>query len=698
MRHLDAMVQSNGRSRPPITAPRRTRRPFGTTLVEVLVVIVVFLVGILAVIQIFPKGFQLLLLTRNKSIAQSLARETVEMLAARADELPEQIVSAHYDQNGNLYIDSNRDPNDLGPMGSTLASDGTLSDANANVLGNWQLFTGSNTTRRVIGEGHRVPAPGSVSANGNNAFFGGLMVLQFGPISYQPATGTTVSNFAVYGNDLQQVIGAPSAQDLRSDYQYFVTNPFDNTISLLLPSGPYARAYRVSFSAYIATNSGSLVKQDYTEVPLVSVGAQTIGANGQYPLFQAQIDNGIVNDPNHLIKSIDLNTLRVQRSFKMIPKTQGFDPNEPYEYKLLNENLGVLLFNPVGHEVFISRNGHDREPLEAKVNYDVYDWRVLHDDFRIDTGILPGVSGNPLSPQLLTCEHKLPINSLKVAGIAGPDGQSLTPILPLETARADGTTDTSAANAAGSDNFVLMDMATGGVFYELNPNFPTQRLINIDKSTGIVTINQADTNGVPVSGLAGYLLLPDGSTTVVQMDNRAVRALYMARQEFSVQVLKAASQFSVASNYVGLASDQYYIGGTNSGAGVASRIYFPIADSGRKVTVGEVKYDSSADSQIHTLTGQDFIVHYAANENDPLGLAYIDLTDADPYATSVDMSNGIGARSIKGASVAARVLWNPDGFTLSNDNAANLANLSKWGRGWRRSTNETYMQRGVNIR
>ena len=46
---------------------KRTTR--GTSLIEVLVVIVVFLIGILAVAQIFPTGFKLLLLLATAALA-----------------------------------------------------------------------------------------------------------------------------------------------------------------------------------------------------------------------------------------------------------------------------------------------------------------------------------------------------------------------------------------------------------------------------------------------------------------------------------------------------------------------------------------------------------------------------------------------------------------------------------------------------
>ncbi len=671
----------------------RSQRRLGTTLVEVLVVIVVFLVGILAVIQIFPKGFQLLLLTRNKSVASQLARDQMEQLAARPEQLPEAIVSAHY-SNGNLIIDASKDPSDLGPVGSSLAADGSVSDSGGNVLGNWQLNSGSNNFRRIIGEGRRVPAPSAVGApGGGNTYLGGLMVLQFGPINYVPASSSAVSNLSVYGNDLEQSFGNPQTQDLRSDYQYFVGSPNNSAIFLRLPSGPNPRSFRVSFSAYITNGPSSIVKRDYTELALVIVPAQVLDSSGQYPLVSVAIvgAGNLVTDP---VQSVDLNTLRVQRSYEMIAKSATFDLNEPYQYKLLNENLGILLFNPIAHEVYVSRNGHDREPLQAKVNYDVYDWRVLRDDFRIDTGIVPGVSGDTSSPQLMSSEHKLAVSSLKVTTNAGPDGLPNPPITPLEVARVDGTTDTAGANDPLATDFVLVDLATGGVYYEYNPLFPTQKLIRVDKSTGVVSIEDKD--GTNSNGITGVLLLPDGSVTDVQMDNRAVRALYMARQEYSVQVLKAASQYTVAPTAANLSSGQFYMGGTVSGIGQPWRIYFPQSDNGRKVTIGEVGYRSTADNFRHSLVGQDFIIK---NRPDPtLSLPSIDLTDVDSAATSIDFNNGIGARNIKGASVAVKVLWNPDSFTLTNDPLVNMSHLEQWGRGWRKTTNETYLQRGENIR
>jgi type II secretory pathway pseudopilin PulG len=710
MPKFEAMTEISGPACQRQALRQRAKRTVGTTLIEILVVIVVFLIGILAVVQIFPKGFQILLLNRNKVMAQALARDYVEILKSRPDQLPEQIVSAYYDGNGNLIIDSSKDPNDLGTLGTSLNINGFCNDLNGLPLGSWQFYTASNVFRRVIGEGQRVPAPRTVGTG--TKYFGGLMVLQFGPINYHPTTLQAPSNMSVYGNDLEQIVGLPansiqipgttSTLVQRTDYQYFVSSPNNNGIALYLPTGSNAdindnyRLYRVSFSAYLSNGSGGLIKRDYTELTPVKVNGTSLDTTGQYPLTGPVYltgPQGLVTDP---IQSIDLNTLRVQRFFLQLDKNSGsFSSSDPYQYMLINENLGVLLFNPIGNGAFVSREGHDREPLTARVNYDVYDWRILHDDFRIDAGILPGEASSA-DPQYLSAQHKLPIGSLKVAGLAGPDGLSNTPIPILEVPQSNGTTDTSPANGPGTDNFVLMDLDTGGVFCEVNTANPSQQLIKVNKNTGVVTIYDLD--GDPTNGITGELLLPDGTTMSIQMDNRAVRALYMANNEYSVQVLKAASQYTVAPTPVNLGVGQFFIGHSDPSKllGTSTRIYFPQSDNGRKVTVGEVTYVDN-NGVLHDLVGQDFLISPRINDN--LGSQpAIDLQDVDPNASYVSFANGIGARGIKGMSVAVRVLWNPTSFHLGPNSATNLSALSTWEQNWRKSTNETFLQKEDNNR
>ena len=126
------------------------RRDRGTTLVEVLVVIVILTVGILAVIQIFPKGFQVLSQTRATSQAAALVRSEAERLKNRGDRVPEAILPLNV-SGSLLVVDSTISPDDLGPIGDRIAQDGTLS-LNGNTIGPVSLWSGVNKFRRIVGE------------------------------------------------------------------------------------------------------------------------------------------------------------------------------------------------------------------------------------------------------------------------------------------------------------------------------------------------------------------------------------------------------------------------------------------------------------------------------------------------------------------------------------------------------------------
>src|SRR4051794_36600123 len=85
-------------------------RRSGTSLIEILVVIVVFLVGILAIVQIFPGGFRVLSESQKGTIATWLARARIETLKNYADQMPEGIVPVQYTWNGSqIVIDAQPD-------------------------------------------------------------------------------------------------------------------------------------------------------------------------------------------------------------------------------------------------------------------------------------------------------------------------------------------------------------------------------------------------------------------------------------------------------------------------------------------------------------------------------------------------------------------------------------------------------------
>ncbi len=641
-----------------------------STLIEVLVVIVVFLIGILAIAQVFPKGFRILDWNRKATVAQTAIQDELARIKTHPDRLPDEIVPITTDSLGRYITDPTRSPLDLSTSATSVDATGTAYNGLL-PIGTWQRSAAANLMRRVIGETQPIPAPGNVGTA--TGYFGGVIALQFGPIDYRPAEG----NLTVYGNDLVRKSGLPDVSDIRDDSEYFITSSAGSDVALNLPSGETARNYRVSFSAYIqVTSGGPVTRHEFAGIGPVTIPAQ-VPTLGQYPLYAIA---GQALLPTVTLNSIDPSTIRVQRIFEQISKGASFSlvgetqPN-PYRFKLINEQLGVLLMSPDAYNQSILRSDGKRESLVARINYDVYDWRILREDFRVTSE----------SPSI----KQLALRGLRVRGADGPDGNYIG-LMFGEGPAAIGFTDVSAANAQDADNFLLMDLNTGGVYYEKTVSTNINQ-IKIDKALGLVTF----TSTVPSNpGITADLLLPDGTRRAVRLDGRAVRAFYMAKSEFSLQVLKGASYYYRADSAVGLPSNGYFSGGV----GNSTSVYFSRSNQGRKVTCGQIYYLSSDDSSIHVLNGQDFAINFPRVDASGFGLPSIDIRDADPHAIGLDYSHGYAVRDVSGSSVAVRALWNPDSTSLDPVATNNLAKLEQWGRGWRRTTDETFLSRSEIIR
>lgn len=634
----------------------RCRRK-GTSLVEVLVVIVIFSIGILAIVQIFPGGFQALAQTRNQSVATQLGRDEVERLKARPDLLPEQIVPVTYVFSaGDVQIlsDASRRADDLGPAAQALDQNGQLLDTGGNPLGNWMYLSGANNSRRIIGEGDVVPAPRQV---GN--LYGGLRVLQFGPIVFNQQYRAL---FPVYGNDMTRRLGDPEGR--MREWEFYVDEPETAGATLYIRQAANNRSYRLTMTAYVQTGGG-VVQRDVVDAIV------DVAAGGGVASFPVASFAGLTGGESFL--GVEWESVRLARLFQRLPVGSSFDPTDPYQYMVLDEgagnsSLGLLLFNPRGYNFTVRGPQGRRIPLLARVNYDVFDWRILRDNFRVP-------SSRPATQRLM-------VGGLKVLGNAvNADGtvyQGIGVQLPNAT-----------GNPENRD-IAIVDTETGGVYLERTPG--GQPLMQIDKSMGSVTFLDGD-NDVN-NGLQGMLMLPGANSPVtLPIQGRSVRALYQARNEWSLQVLKAPSIYRQAFNArPGLG--QYYVGGSDANVGGSStRVYFPWADVGRKVVLGEVwTVDSMGNQQGPNVVSEPI----QGTPADPIGLPYIDVAAAIPGAVGFDARNGYSVRQVRGASVAVRVLWNTSTFTLRPDAAENLSAFERFGRNWRRATTETYLQRGDN--
>lgn len=668
-----------------------TRKTAGTTLVEILVVIVVFAVGLLAVAQIFPRGIAILTLNRAAAMATFQCQDLMQQLYSHPETLPDEIVPILADTGAAdpNFVSTNLSFEGVGISSTGIATmpDGSTTDTLGNPI-NWEEITGFNVVRGIIGETQSIPAPTLVGPSNASQFYGGLVVLQFGPTS-MPTTSTGVStsvqtntgvapagpissNLIVYGNDFTRNLGPPNPSATVSDFEFYY-DPYTTPelLNLLVPTAAFPRQYLVSFSGYVAQGTGNPIKKAYQFISPI-IPATVPGT--QATLETLTLNSAAwVNTDN--VTSIDFQSIRVQPIFNQLPNTQATWSGNPFEVRILNPQLGTFLFSPFGYNYTITRPSGPREALKARFNYAVKDWRILREDFRID-GSTPST-------------HQLPIQSLRTNATANVDGTPAAPTgngFGFESLPADGD---------GIDHFVLIDMQTGGTFYA---TYNGQPLITLDKSRGIITFNSLAGS----SSLQGELYLPDGTSETVNLANRPVRALYQARYDWAVQVLKAASSYNVSQLAPGVG--QYYIGNSSPTiGGLPTRLYFPRCDTGRKVVIGQIWYDTAASTQPLSLTAQDFVIHPAGGSGDTTGLPFVDITDVDPNAQTLDQNTyGYCARDVKGSSLMVRVIWNPNVFALTaNGNGAltaaqvNAQAEAKWSQSYRVSASETYLDQGV---
>lgn len=644
-----------------MTSYKHRRRTAGTSLIEILVVIVVFLIGILAVVNVFPGGFQILRETKNLSVGNQLIRGEMERLKARLGQLPDMILPVNYSFTGssvNITVDPNRTSFNIGPDAQALDSNGHFIQGGLDI-GYWPYLAGSNVMRRIVGEGGPVPAPRPIGTE-----FGGLMILQFAPIVYNPAYPEL---FQIYGSDLIKRPGAPwNINVVRRNFEYFLEDSDEPTAAVYLPRNASEDIeYRLAMSAWI-DNAGSARSEDYIDMVIpVPMGT------GYWKVDLATLITG----PGTFL-GCEYDSLRVARAFHQVAT---FNASDPYEYKLLDPNLGLILFNPAGYNYYEPRGRGARVPLQARVSYDTYDWRILREEFRVP-------DGQP-------AQYRLPVTPLMVAGEIGTDGRIVSDYSFGEPA----TNDVS--------HFMLLDMDTGGTLLErsetLTDGGSPRRLVQVNPLLGVITFLDRDRD--PSNGLQAEVLLPGAANAVtVDLAGRAVRALYSSKGQWAVQVMKAPSQFYLTYGLPGVA--QYYVGSSNPNVGgSATRIYFPRIDAGKKVSIGEIWYLDGGGNQ-HVMSSQEFVIRNTPA--DPLGIPYVDITSADPNAVQFDLRDsslggrGFAVRRVKGASITVRALYNRSAFKLENtgdanaDGATNLENFDKWMRTWKKITTESYLQRG----
>ena len=667
---------------------RRFRR--GTTLVEVLVVIVVFLIGILAIAQIFPGGIKILVRTRNVSMAQALARAEIESLKSNPGLVPEAVLPVTYVNSG--FFDPQTDPTKLinayAPSGTAISATGQVPEAGRD----WQLISGANSYRRIIGETHVISSPRALTTDptSGTAPFGSLLLVERGPIARD--IGVPTDTVHVYGRDMSYrlVREASDYAGLR-EYEFLVNNPTTGAAEISFPAAT-AGEYRVSLTAMV-NNAGNLVRRPVFRSTVVVPATPVPG----YVTLPVGSIPGVLGGGETLV-SVELTSVRIARRFVRIPNVTAFTVNAPFTYKLLNDRIGMLLLNPVLAGRYEERAGQSRRPYVARVDYDVRDWRILHEDFRITQS----------APAGLAKTIRLPISSLRTNTVPGADGRvglshaaviggSDIPNDSMEDVFVADNTSVANTNTDVADNFLAIDVATGGQIME---NAAAGPALKVDKSSGTVTFFDIDNNDA--NGLTQNIVMLDGTVVPTNITNRVIRCYFMGKDEWAVQVTRNPSNYTSTLGTPG--AGQFYVGGSDATlGGVSTRIYFPRMDTNRKVSVGRIRYILGGQPAI--LEGAEFsVLQRPGADTIATPMPSIDVRDLIPGATGIVADQGptslpYSVSNVQGVSVLVKVFFNNAKFNLTANTATNLTSgFNQWSQQWNITTKETYLHQGESAR
>lgn len=636
----------------PFSSHRMNRRVRATTLVEMLVVIVIFLVGILMVVQIFPGGFRQLALVRKTAQAEGLARSEMERLLATADGIPENVLPTEW------ALATNPSLTNLGPAGTVVTGNGNLFSAGGTNLGHWAFNSGANRFRLIESEHQRMGALRKVGFGASD--YGCAFLPSFGPVEngYSQVSGNQLALETKIPTDLTDL--GSGLFKTAATFGDFTAVAAEETDEILVPTGPQDRAYRLWFTI-TATSGAQSFSRQLRGLLVVVPGATKAPTDIEYPLYR--IDLTAVANANlvsgETLAAVDVASLRVRRGYRQV---NSFS-DDPFEYQILDARLGALLFNPRAASYSVP-TGEVREPLEVVASYAVLDWRVLRQDMRIteaDAG-----------------QYRLPLGSIKSDGPQSPDG---TTVSALELFPADNFQSPEATHVR------IQDLETMGTVAEQDPDTGRQ-LVVVDKISGLIKFEDADPSTPALDVKVVFL---SGGNRNVPVDGRTFRILYEAKEEWSMQLTRAAASYS-STAYLPT-SGTYYVGGRNNALqGSTLRVYFPAEDAGQVVSVGRLVY-SRADGSTGELVGQNFTLRFRTG--DPLNLPSLDIREA--AADAVGISGGsANLQGVKGVSIQVRVLYNPDQVKLTNESGANARLLDQWGRGWRKVTKQAAIGGGIS--
>jgi type II secretory pathway pseudopilin PulG len=523
----------------------------------------------------------------------------------------------------------------------TNATPDDVSQADENTYGVWApYFSDVNKARRIIAESVRIPLPTSTSLGR-----GSVYMLSSGPFMDVSWDGQNRSLF-IYGAPLNRryaydgdqapngIIGNLGPSSYAIDYP---------GKQMMFAPAPYDRQFLLNISYYNTSGQLSQLIDIPVDVPRdmydwVPIPAASLPAD--FRSFAAFTDT--------CARKFQDRTGVFTAWSKVDPYEYYLDPNQSPRIGAANgiqANVGVIVFNPLGRD-WTEYTSTGPRPLTARIDYDVLDWHIIREDRPLPTSTPYQVS--------------LSLSGLKKLGDIEDDQTQYADLF-------------SGIQRTGNGQFgnpvdVMVYNASNGTY--VDPSNYT-----VSYKDGTVTF--ADTFGNA-----------NASATM--------RFFYRAHGDWALQIQKAAASYRQTLGFPSFA--EFYIGGTGTvTGGSATRIYFPLSEAGKTVSIREYWYRNSNGTQrvgneTFRINANRTLFQTLQNGAATQVCTWIDIASSDkhPDAISFDASStGYAALGVQGLSFRSRVLWK-SGSTVTSTANGNVVNTR-----WRHSDLDTILTRST---
>lgn len=574
----------------------------GTTLIEILVVIVILLVGIFAFVRLLPTGFFILQQSGEAGNAGRLAQSELERLKAQPQNLASAILPVKFEQdaqgNWGQVIDMDAEPD-------RMVFDDSYLPAYYR-----QYATGANRFRAIRGERVNVPLPGPT-----NVGLGCVYMTSFAPV-VEDLQGAVSSNLLLYSDPMRRnVMEYDTSRFPRlRPFEYGID--YDEAKILLRPRADFAVSYKIDFAFYQQVNGAVTVVFSQQTALLNPTGNPRITAvwgdleyNGQ-PVTTVPGFIGIVPDSDV-----------AARLFDRLGNFTAWAADYPYQYKVVNHALGLVIMNPAASGYY-ERYGNGLRPLRANVDYIVRDWRIIREDRQVPNRRIVKLTFSNVKKS-----GDLQNDQTTYAGLAiTPDGQLIS----------------------GTEDVLIINTEDGGV---------AKSGYQVDYRTGEVRFDQ-NVDFVRVRFDNNTLQrMFEPYTADLNAQTLTLRFLYRVENDWAMSAQKSTESFtpsySPAINF-----DQCYISDSSP------QLFFRLCEAGKTVVLREYFYRDDKGNIHRAANGIFKITNNPAlyQTNGAIRLAPLDLRERHPNAVAwAPEPTGLPVRGVQGVSLRVRMSWQPPG-------------------------------------